>query len=103
MAQDLLDIELLSTVVQTAANDAAVALSTIPAGATQATIECQGNACRYRADGTDPTASVGSILYPGDILLRRGERLNWRTWLQAAKFINETAGSNFTLVINYYD
>ena len=101
MAQDLLDIELLSTVVQTAANDAAVALSTIPAAARQAVIECQGSACRYRADGTDPTASVGKILYPGDILPKRGI-LNWRTWLLTVKFINETAGSNFTLDIDYY-
>ena len=38
---------------------------TVPATATIAMITVEGNSVRYRCDGTDPTASAGSLLAVG--------------------------------------
>jgi hypothetical protein len=49
-------------------------LGAIPTGATLVTIQAEDNAVRYEADGTDPSATVGTIIptlalwqYEGDL------------------------------------
>ena len=56
----------------------ALTVSTVAVGFTAATIGSdrphahvivEGNAVRYRIDGTDPTTTVGTVLEPGDELI----------------------------------
>lgn len=74
---------------------------TVPTGAKYADFFPEGapgtnNKClRYRDDGTNPTASVGSGLDPDQLLL------GYSGSLSAIKFINAT-GATCTLTINYY-
>jgi hypothetical protein len=76
----------------TLSDDNAASLGTIPKPTTQAILACEDNAIRIRADGTDPTASAGLTLFPGDILNLFGG--NWENFLRNAKIINDTAGAN---------
>ena len=51
---------------------AAVGLGTIPAGATIAFVSIEGGECRYRDDGTAPTATIGMPIYAGQALQYSG-------------------------------
>ncbi|KKK67097.1 hypothetical protein LCGC14_2957480 [marine sediment metagenome] len=51
-------------------------------GAYEATARVEGAQVRYRTDGTDPTASVGMVADPGDVIHVLSSRD-----LQAIKFI----------------
>lgn len=65
----------------------ASATALTPSGATTASIQNNGTAAvRYRADGTDPTATSGMRLLPGRVLPYTGN-------LAALKFIREAAGA----------
>ena len=64
---------------------AAVGFSSVPTGAEFVRIQCEDQAVRWRDDGTDPTASVGMLLYPDCLIEYEGS-------LAAIKFI-ETAAS----------
>lgn len=66
---------------------------TIPAGAARAVIQCQAQAVRWRDDDTDPTATVGMRMVPGDIL-------DYDSDLPRIEFIEEVAGA--VLNISYY-
>ncbi len=61
------------------------------AGAYGAIGRLEGAQIRYRTDGTAPTASVGTIVNPGDVIKIKGSRD-----LQAIKFIR-TGGTSATL------
>lgn len=84
--------------------DLSVAIAlTVPGGTALMVIRCEGQAVRYRDDGayvagvwttTNPTASVGQILYPGDTLTYTGR---WPTLL---KFIQQAAGAS--LNVSFY-
>ena len=54
---------------------AAAGLGTIPAGARWALIEVEGQPVRWRADGENPTVTVGHVLNPGDVLPYSGSDL----------------------------
>ena len=64
---------------------AATAL-TPPTGAAYAVIVAETQAVRWRGDGVDPTASVGMLMQPGDILNYDGD-------LASLRFIEVTAGA----------
>ena len=74
---DIFDFEALTV------SSAAVAFTVAthsPAGPTSGTnavaahVSIEGGGCRWRADGTDPTASVGSLLTDGDEITVWGMR-----------------------------
>lgn len=72
----------------------AAAALTIPAGTRKALIQAEGQAVRWRSDGTDPTAAVGMRILttadrPAEITLEMG--------LDAAKFIEETSGAKINV------
>ena len=67
---------------------------TVPATATTAICTVEGQSVRYRDDGTDPTASVGSLVAVGSILTLK------LTSFTAAKFIQ--TGATATLDCMYY-
>jgi len=71
----------------------AVALPSIPDGATFALLQAETQDVRLRDDGTNPTTTVGMLLKTGIIVQYRGD-------LSAVKVINATAGS--ILNISYY-
>jgi hypothetical protein len=79
----------------TASDDSATTLGTITSTVTQALLRCEDNPLRWRADGTSPTASVGTRMDPGDVLVLSGNDYN--DFLKNFEFINLTAGSNSSL------
>lgn len=66
---------------------------TVPDGAKYALIDCETQSVRWRDDGTNPTASVGQLLSPGDVLTYNGN-------LGAVKFIEVTASAK--LNVSFY-
>ena len=66
---------------------------TVPAGAVVAVLNAEGQAIRWRDDGTNPTASVGMMIQVDDYFIYTGS-------LSAVKFIEETASAK--LNISYY-
>lgn len=62
----------------------------VPAGATMAIIQCEGQAVRWRDDGTAPTAAIGMRLVPGQNLEYDGD-------LQRVTVIEETAGAKINI------
>ncbi len=75
-------------------NLAASTALTVPSGAIYALVICTGQNVRWRADGTDPTASIGMPLNVGQAL-----------WFDASsisvvEFIEQAASA--VLNINYY-
>jgi hypothetical protein len=64
---------------------------TVPNNAKGALINVQGQAVRFRADGTNPTASVGFPLSVGSIMKYTGP-------LQALRFIEQAAGAVLNIV-----
>lgn len=71
----------------------AAALSTIPAQATFALINVESGAIRWRDDGTNPTASVGTPLSAGQTLTYDGS-------LAALKVVSQSGTS--VLSVAYY-
>jgi hypothetical protein len=81
---------------------------TIPHGARGAiiTVDDTGDAVRFRDDGTDPTATVGQKLNPGDILIYDSwtvPKQNWRGTLLKCTWIQAAASTTGTLMITWYD
>lgn len=58
-------------------------LASVPAGATYAVISVEGNAIRYRDDGTDPTATVGMPVAVGGTVTYDGALARLRLVAQA--------------------
>ena len=56
--------------------------------ATVAFVQCQDAAIRYRLDGTNPTATVGLRLDPGDVLV-----LDFPDQISRIRFIRESGTS----------
>lgn len=75
----------------------AVKTLTIPTGTRKAIISAEGQNVRYRLDGTDPTASVGTLIVAGG----ESEEITVEGGLSAsAKFIEVTTSA--TLSVHYY-
>jgi hypothetical protein len=66
---------------------------TVPANAIYAILQAEAQVLRYRDDGTDPTASVGMMLYPGGSFTYNAD-------LTAIKFIQADSGG--ILNVLYY-
>jgi hypothetical protein len=79
----------------TLADDNAAGFSTVQPTTHQAILTCEGNAIRWRADGTSPTATVGTRMAAGDTLILMGSDYN--DFLKLFKIVNDTAGSNGTI------
>ena len=79
----------------TVTSGAAVAL-TVPAAANMAVISVENNSIRTRDDGTNPTTTVGFLVFPGNSI-----ELQSLTVLNATKFIAVDA-TDATLSIQYY-
>ena len=78
---------------QLTVSNSAVGL-TVPTGALTALIQCEGAGVRWRDDGTDPTATVGSIIYQTVTLPYEGT-------LSRFKVIRST-GADSIINIAYY-
>lgn len=74
----------------------ASAVLTVPAGTTMALIQATGAPVRWRADGTDPTATVGMLIDAGGEVMYSAST----DALAALKFIRTTAGAE--LNVTYY-
>jgi len=70
---------------------------TYPLGTTVAVCTVEGQSVRYRDDGTAPTASVGTLLQIGSVVVIRLVALPNATWV---KFIQTAATA--TLDCQYY-
>ena len=68
-------------------------LLTIPSGAQVALIQAEPQNCRWRDDGTDPTAAIGMQIAAGNSVLYVGE-------LSAFKVIQEAA--NAKVNVSFY-
>lgn len=66
---------------------------TVPTGARYAMCKTEGQAVRYRDDGTNPTATDGMLIDVGDEFWYPGN-------LNAVRFIEATASA--TLHVSYY-
>lgn len=66
----------------------------IPTGSRKVDVEIENASVRWRADGTDPTTTVGRLLLPGDILKYDGSDLT------KLKLIGVSAGAK--LGISFY-
>ena len=64
-------------------------------GAKLATVNVEGAQVRYRTDGTDPTATVGVVANPGDVINVYGN-----ADVTAIRFIR-TGGVSATLSVEY--
>ena len=71
----------------------AVGLSSVPNQVNYILVDVEGQDVRYRADGTDPTALIGS-------LLKVGNQYEYYGNVENLKFIETTAGAK--LNIHYY-
>lgn len=80
---------------QLAVSSTAVSL-TVPLRANTATLVIETDSVRYRDDGTDPTASVGMLLYPGQSI-----QIQSKDMLNAVKFIRVT--SDAVVNVSYYE
>ena len=80
----------------TAGTLASATALTVPTGATIAVIEVEAANVRWRDDGTSPTASVGMILSPNNVLTISGA-----AELAAIKFILQSGSP--ILDISYYN
>ena len=75
--------------------DSAIALASVPSGASEAHIQCDTAAVRLRFDGTAPTAAEGTLIAAdGSITLKGSDVLN------AVKFIR-TASTTASLKVAY--
>lgn len=72
---------------------AATALSSIPAGATRAVLQAEGQNVRWRDDGTNPSSTAGMLIFAGQLFEYTGA-------LAAIKFIEVAAGGK--LNVSYY-
>lgn len=72
---------------------AASAALTVPSGATYALLQAEGQAVRWRDDGTAPTATIG-------MTLQAGGELRYDGALQNIRFIQTAATA--TLNVSYY-
>lgn len=54
---------------------------------------------RFRADGTDPTATVGTLARAGSTIDQLEH--DWRQWIENVKFIR-TGGADATLEVEYF-
>lgn len=81
-----------ATSIDTAKTLASAIGTTVPTTADYCTVQADTQAVRYRDDGTDPTASVGTLLASGGTptVIRRGQFAN-------AKFISATAGAKLNV------
>lgn len=71
---------------------------TVPTGARGALIQAEGKNVRYRADGEDPTAEVGLILFAGDPPTFFGEEVAHASQgLAALKFIEAEASAKLNV------
>ena len=66
---------------------------TVPAGATIALLQAEGDDIRWRDDGTVPTAAIG-------MLIQQGRELAYTGRLEAIKFIEVTASG--ILNVSFY-
>lgn len=58
---------------------AEIAATTVPTDSDYCIVQAQDQNCRWRSDGTAPTASVGSLLASGDsIIVRRAQYTNFK-------------------------
>ena len=82
---------------QTNITNAAVGLPSLPTGANKAIVQIEtGDSVRWRDDGVAPTASVGNLLYPANLIV-----------LENAQSISQfqvigVTGGGVTLNVNYY-
>ena len=85
-----------TTGAATAKDLATLAGGTIPTGADVAYVQCETNSCRWRDDGTNPTAAVGMLLQTGTILIvTKGQWNNFKLIeTTASAIINVTFYSN---------
>jgi len=75
---------------------AAAVSGTVPAGTTVMVVTVEGQAVRYRADGTNPTAAIGTPISNGSSWTFKGTA----AVLGAIKFIQQSATA--TLNFDYY-
>lgn len=73
---------------------------TLPARANRAYITCETQPVRWRADGTDPTATEGHTIAKDDSISFTG--INYRQLLERITFIATSAGDG-ALKITYFD
>lgn len=85
-------VSFLGFLDSTKAADSAGSIGTIPTGATQAIFTVEDNPIRWRADGTAPTASVGTRQDVGDKIIFTGN--DYHDAMIAFSYINLNAGSN---------
>ena len=73
---------------------------TLPAACKRVYITSEDAACRWRSDGTAPTADEGHLLLVNDSISFTGE--NYRSLLENIQFIADTATA-CKLKITYFD
>jgi len=101
-----IDFSQLSSISDAAKTLSSDASPTIPSRAKGAIITVEDNNLRMRDDGTAPTASIGHLLYVGDVVTYDSwsvPKLNWRQVLQQTKFIQAVASTTGNLMISWYD
>ena len=76
----------------TLTDDNAKGFTVIPDRTYGAMLVCEDNAIRWRADGNDPTESVGIPMAVGDTLTFTDA--NYHDFLRKFKIVNKAAGSN---------
>lgn len=86
----------------TAGFGAAQSLPNVPDGAEVALIQVDGNAIRWRDDGTAPTATVGMFLCGENASNQPHEVLHYIGDLSAFEFIADTIGNPTRVNIAYY-
>ena len=69
---------------------------TVPKNANVAIVQVEGAPIRWRDDGTDPTSSVGMLLYPGNVV-----QLNVEDQLANFSAIQTATGGK--LNVSYYE
>jgi len=83
---------------QRTVSTAAVALPSIPTNANKVLVITETDILRWRDDGTDPTSTVGMILYPGNPLI-----LESKTSINNFKAIRDSSSAaDATLNAAYY-
>jgi len=87
----------VSTSAVTLVDDAS---PTLPAKCKRALITCETQIARWRADGTDPTATEGHAIAANDSISFTSS--NYRQLLENIKFIQTAAGAS-ALKITYFD
>jgi len=90
----------------TAKNISSEASDTLKSNTKGMVLTVEGSAVRMREDGTDPTATEGHLINPGDVVTYDSwtvPKQDWKSTIRNLNFIAAVAATTGNIKVTYYD